>query len=82
MIYFTQRGVNRKSGSMKNFINHKSWNGKESIYRTSDGGTEIETMQMLAASAENIPVGGDGNGGSDALSNDRRGDWGNLWNKK
>ena len=41
--------------------------------------TEIDTVQMLAASASDIPVGGDGNGGGDALSNDRRGSWGNLW---
>ena len=40
---------------------------------------EIETVQMLAASAENIPVGGDGQGGGEALSNDRRGKWGDLW---
>ena len=40
--------------------------------------TEIDTVQMLAASASDIPVGG-GNGGGDALSNDRRGSWGNLW---
>ena len=41
---------------------------------------EIDTVQMLAASAEDIPVGGDGQGGGEALSNDRRGSWGNLWN--
>ena len=40
---------------------------------------EIDTVQMLAASAENIPVGGNGQGGGEALSNDRRGTWGNLW---
>ena len=40
---------------------------------------EIENASMLAASAENIPVGGDGQGGGSALSNDRRGSWGNLW---
>ena len=44
---------------------------------------EIETVQMLAASAENIPVGGDGQGGGEALSSGRRpgrrGEWGNLW---
>ena len=42
---------------------------------------EIDTVQMLAASAENIPVGGNGQGGGEALSNDRRGSWGNLWTK-
>ena len=40
---------------------------------------EMEVSLVLAASAEEIPVGGDGNGGGDALSNDRRGSWGNLW---
>ena len=39
--------------------------------------TEIDTVQMLAASASDIPV-VDGEG-SDILSNDRRGSWGNLW---
>ena len=42
---------------------------------------EIETVQMLAASAENIPVGGDGQGGGEALSSGRRGKWGDLWAK-
>ena len=42
---------------------------------------EIETVQMLAASAENIPVGGNGQGGGEALSNGRRGKWGDLWAK-
>lgn len=40
---------------------------------------EIENASMFAASAENIPVGGDGNGGGDALSNRHRGTWGDLW---
>ena len=40
---------------------------------------EIEVSQVLSASAEDIPVGGDGNGGGDALSNRHRGEWGNLW---
>ena len=40
---------------------------------------EIEVSQVLSASAEDIPVGGDGNGGGDALSNRPRGEWGNLW---
>ena len=39
--------------------------------------TEIDTVQMLAASAGDIPV-VDGEG-TDILSNDRRGSWGNLW---
>ena len=39
--------------------------------------TEIDTVQMLAASAGDIPV-VDGEG-SDILSNRRRGTWGNLW---
>ena len=44
--------------------------------------TEIDTVQMLAASAENIPVvGGNGQGGGEALSNGRRGKWGDLWAK-
>ena len=38
---------------------------------------EIETVQMLAASAEDIPV-VDGEG-TEILSNDRRGKWGDLW---
>ena len=40
---------------------------------------EIEMVKMLAASAGDIPVGGDEQGGGDALSNRRRGTWGNLW---
>ena len=41
---------------------------------------EIGTVEILAASAFDIPVvGGDGQGGGDALSNGRRGQWGNLW---
>ena len=40
---------------------------------------EIENASMLAASAENIPVGGNGQGGGEALSNRHRGEWGNLW---
>lgn len=40
---------------------------------------EIENASMLAASAENIPVGGNGQGGGEALSNRHRGTWGNLW---
>lgn len=40
---------------------------------------EMETAQMLAASASDIPVGGDGNDGGEALSNRHRGEWGNLW---
>lgn len=39
--------------------------------------TEIDTVQMLAASAGDIPV-VDGEG-TEILSNDRRGSWGNLW---
>ena len=43
---------------------------------------EMEPTTMIAASAEDIPVVGDG-GGGDALSNGRRpgrrGEWGNLW---
>lgn len=40
---------------------------------------EIETEQMLAASAEDIPVvGGEG---PEILSNGRRGKWGDLWAK-
>ena len=42
---------------------------------------EMEVSLVLAASAEDIPVGGDGQGGGDALSNRRRGTWGNLWEK-
>ena len=38
---------------------------------------EIEMVEMLAASASDIPV-VDGSG-SDILSNRRRGTWGNLW---
>ena len=38
---------------------------------------EIETVQMLASSAEDIPV-VDGEG-TEILSNDRRGKWGDLW---
>lgn len=38
---------------------------------------EIDTVQMLAASAEDIPVVDEG--GTEILSNDRRGTWGNLW---
>ena len=41
---------------------------------------EIDVISMIAASAENITIGGDGQGGGDALSNNRRGEWGNLWN--
>ena len=41
---------------------------------------EMEVSLVLAASAEYIPVGGDGQGGGDALSNRHRGAWGNLWN--
>lgn len=41
---------------------------------------EIETVQLLAASAEDIPV-VDGEG-TDILSNDRRGKWGNLWDNE
>ena len=41
---------------------------------------EMETIQMIAASAEDIPVGGDGQGRGDALSNRHRGTWGDLWN--
>ena len=40
---------------------------------------EMQVSQVLTASANDIPVGGDGQGGGDALSNDRRGSWGNLW---
>lgn len=40
---------------------------------------EIEASQVLSASAEDIPVGGDGTSGGDALSNRHRGTWGNLW---
>ena len=40
---------------------------------------EIDTVQMLAASAEDIPVVGEGGGGTEILSNGRRGTWGNLW---
>ena len=40
---------------------------------------EMDTAQMIAASAEDIPVGGDGQGGGDALSNRHRGKWGDLW---
>ena len=40
---------------------------------------EMEPLQVLSASAGDIPVGGDGQGGGEALSNDRRGAWGNLW---
>ena len=43
---------------------------------------EMEVSLVLAASAGDIPVEGDGNGGGDALSNGRRGEWGNLWNNK
>ena len=39
--------------------------------------TEIDTVQMLAASAGDIPV-VEGEGG-EQLSNDRRGSWGNFW---
>ena len=40
---------------------------------------EIKMVSMIAASAGDIPVGGDGQGGGDALSNRRRGEWGNFW---
>ena len=44
---------------------------------------ELEPTSMIAASAEDIPIGGDGPGGGDALSNGRRpgrrGAWGDLW---
>ena len=40
---------------------------------------ELDPTSMIAASASNIPIGGDGNGGGEALSNGRRGKWGNLW---
>ena len=43
----------------------------------------MEPTTMIAASAGDIPIGGDGNGGGEALSNGhrpgRRGTWGNLW---
>lgn len=40
----------------------------------------VDMITMIAASASDIPV-TDENGGGDALSNDRRGGWGNLWDK-
>ena len=40
---------------------------------------EMEPLQVLSASADDIPVGGDGQGGGEALSTERRGTWGNLW---
>ena len=40
---------------------------------------EMDTTSMIAASAEDIPVGGGGTGGGEALSNGRRGKWGDLW---
>ena len=43
---------------------------------------EMEVSLVLAASAGEIPVGGDGNGGGDALSNRHRGEWGNLWSDR
>ena len=44
---------------------------------------EIETVQMLAASANDIPVvGGDDQGGTEILSNGRRGKWGDLWDNE
>ena len=43
---------------------------------------EMEVSLVLAASAGDISVGGDGNGGGDALSNRYRGSWGNLWDNK
>ena len=46
---------------------------------------EIEMVSMIAASAPEIgiikPGEEGGEGGTEILSNDRRGTWGNLWEK-
>lgn len=46
---------------------------------------DIEPTTIIATSNPGGPnigiVGGEENGGEEILSNDRRGDWGNLWNK-
>ncbi len=46
---------------------------------------DIEPTTIIATSNPGGPnigiVGGEENGGEEILSNNRRGDWGNLWNK-
>ena len=54
---------------------------KKEYIKPSAGVNEMEPVQMIAASAEDIPVGGDGQGGGEALSNRHRGTWGNLWSE-
>ena len=41
--------------------------------------TNIETVEMMAASTPNIAIIREGNGGEEMLGNERRGIWGDLW---
>ncbi|MBR3858670.1 MAG: hypothetical protein IKJ18_01440 [Bacteroidaceae bacterium] len=44
---------------------------------------DVDTVEMIAASPiPSIGIDKEGEGGTEILSNDRRGSWGNLWGRE
>ena len=80
MIYFVQRGINRKSGSMRQHINHKSEHmNKKTYIAPKMEAAELELQVMIAGSNFNVSISNETTNDDAKMSNNRRGSWGDLW---